>query len=87
MRRAFTQNLLRCFVEPSPHVTTSQVMADAERLISTAPVASRGRGNKGHAIHTLEPSEAAHGVSNDADRPGEVERVHARVAVRHAGVR
>ena len=87
MRHAFTQNLLRCFVEPSPHVTTSQVMADAERLISTASLAAGGGGDEGHAIHTLEPSEAVHGVSNDADRSREVERVHARVAVRHAGMR
>lgn len=74
-------------MEPPPHVTTLQVVADAERLISTASVASRGRGNKGHAVHTLEPSEPAHGVSNDAGRTGEVERVHARVTVCHAGVR
>lgn len=87
MRRAFTQNLLRCFVGLPPHTTTLQAMTDAERLISTASVASRGRGNKSHAVHALEPSEPAHGVSNDADRPGEVERVHARVTVLHTGVR
>ena len=87
MRPAFTQSLLRCFVGLPPHVTVLRGKIGAERAISTASVATRGGGNKGHAIHTLEPSEPAHGVSNDADRPGEMERVHARVAARHAGVR
>lgn len=87
MRPAFTQSLLRCFVGLPPHVTVLRGKIGAERAISTASVAAGGGGDEGHAIHTLEPSEAVHGVSNDADRSREVERVHARVAVRHAGMR
>lgn len=87
MRPAFTQSLLRCFVGLPPHVTVLRGKIGAERAISTASVVAQWGGNKGHAIHTLEPPEAAHDVSNDADRPREVERVHAGVAARHAGVR
>lgn len=87
MRPAFTQSLLRCFVGLPSHVTILRGKIVAERAISTASVVAGRRRHERHAVHAFEPSESAHDVPNDADRPREVERVHARVAVRHAGVR